>query len=180
VRRRGPGAAAALAVAALAIAAASAAVAAELLKPGDAFPAWRLRDQSGKEVASSSLAGTTYVLWFYPKAMTPGCTAEAGQFRDAYAKFQAAGVEVLGVSLDSPADNAEFAKRESLPFRLLSDDGTLAVAVGAASASDQRARRISYLVDGSGRVLRAYPDVRPAEHATQVLQDVAAVPSPAR
>ena len=76
---------------------------------------------------------------------------------------------------DAPAANAEFAAKESLPFRLLSDDGTLAVAVGAASGSDQRARRISYLVGGDGKVVRAYPEVQPAAHAGQVLLDVSQI-----
>jgi len=145
----------------------------EMLKAGDAFPAWELVDQTGAKVASTNFAGKIYLLWFYPKAMTPGCTAEGCALRDNFAGFQKAGIEVVGVSFDDPKDNAEFIKKHNFPFRLLSDTKRqLAVAVGAAdSLSRLWARRISYLV-GDGKVLKAYADVNPGKHATQVLADV--------
>jgi peroxiredoxin Q/BCP len=149
----------------------------ELLKPGDAFPQWRLADNTGAEVTSAGLAGKTYLLWYYPKAMTPGCTKEGCTLRDNFAGFQSAGVEVLGVSFDDPKTNAEFVVQEHFPFRLLSDsDKQLAVAVGAAdSTARPLARRISYLVGPDGKVLRAYGDVKPAEHAGEVLKDLKAI-----
>jgi peroxiredoxin Q/BCP len=154
---------------------ASSAAAQGMLKAGDAFPVWQLADQTGAKVASADLAGKTYLLWFFPKAMTPGCTKEGCTLRDNYAGFQKAGVEVLGISFDDPKTNAEFVKEQHFPFRLLSDSGkTLAVAVGAAdSPSRLWARRISYLVGPDGKVLKAYPDVDPAKHAGEVLADVA-------
>ena len=154
---------------------AASATAGGMLKAGDAFPAWQLADQTGAMVASTDLAGKTYLLWFYPKAMTPGCTAEGCALRDNFTGFQQAGVEVVGVSFDDPADNAEFIKKHNFPFRLLSDaKKTLAVAVGAAdSPSRLWARRISYLVGPDGRVLKAYADVNPAKHAGEVLTDLA-------
>src|ERR1051325_8210384 len=119
-----------------------------LLDPGDAFPAWTLSDQTGATVSSRDLAGKTYLLWFYPKAMTPGCTTEGDGLRDSFAAFQ----ERRG---------------ERFPFRLLSDDKRLlAVAVGAADSSAQPvARRISYLVGPDGRVRAVYGSGRPATHA---------------
>lgn len=146
---------------------------AELLRPGDAFPDWSLTDHTGKVVRASDLAGKPYLLWFYPKAMTSGCTAEGRQLRDRFADFQKRGVEVLGVSFDEPAKNAEFVRAEEFPFRLLSDrDHALAVAVGAARSADQStATRISYLVGRDGKVRRAYGEVSPASHAGQVLDD---------
>src|SRR6266436_4652077 len=137
-----------------------------LLAPGDAFPAWTLSDQTGATVSSRDLAGKTYLLWFYPKAMTPGCTAEGDGLRDSFATFQARGVEILGVSFDAPADNATFVRQQSFPFRLLSDaDRTLATAVGAASDRSQPvARRISYLIGPDGKVVKVYPQVTPATH----------------
>ena len=152
---------------------AGAVVAAEMLKPGDAFPRWALQDHTGTEVTSPSLAGKVYLLWYYPKALTPGCTKEGCALRDSYADFQKLGVEVLGVSFDEPKDNAEFVSTHKLPFRLLSDTKKeLAVAVGAAdSPSRLWARRVSYLVGGDGKVLVAYRDVDPATHAQQVLTD---------
>jgi peroxiredoxin Q/BCP len=148
-------------------------VRADLLRPGDPFPDWSLRDQAGKVVRASDLAGKPYLLWFYPKAMTPGCTAEGRQLRDRFADFQKRGIEVLGVSFDAPEKNAEFVRAEAFPFRLLSDqDHALAVAVGAARSSDQStATRISYLVGPDGKVRRTYGEVSPASHAGQVLGD---------
>ncbi len=151
------------------------ALAAGMLKPGDAFPAWKLTDQAGKEVSSTELAGTTYLLYFYPKAMTPGCTKEGCALRDNYTGFEKAGVQILGVSFDAPATNAKFVEKEKFPFRLLSDtDKKLAVEVGAADSTSRLwARRISYLVGPDGKVLEAYPDVNPGAHAGQVLADLA-------
>jgi peroxiredoxin Q/BCP len=150
-----------------------------LLAVGDAFPAWTLVDQTGAPVTSKDLAGKTYLLWFYPKAMTPGCTAEGRGLRDRFDAFREKGVVVLGVSFDPPADNARFVASEGFPFRLLSDrDRALAVAVGAAdSTAEKTARRISYLVGPDGRVLRVYPAVDPAGHAARVLDDLPAAPA---
>src|SRR5215831_5235210 len=72
--------------------------AAALLKAGDAFPAWSLTADTGATMSSKDLAGKTYVLWFFPKAMTPGCTAEGRSFRDEAGAFQQEGVTILGMS----------------------------------------------------------------------------------
>ena len=150
----------------------------DMLKPGDAFPAWTLVDQTGAAVTSASLAGKTYLLWFYPKAQTPGCTAEGNGLRDQFPAFQARGVEILGVSFDAPDANAAFVKAQTFPFRLLSDqDKTLADAVGASGGFGLYAKRISYLVGPDGKVVKAYAEVTPATHASDVLRDVG--PSPA-
>ena len=149
---------------------------AEMLKPGDRFPDWALSDQTGTTVSSRDLAGKTYLLWFYPKAQTPGCTAEGDALRDSFVAFQKEKVEIIGVSFDDPKANAEFVRAEKFPFRLLSDrDHKLALAVGAAQSSEQPvATRVSYLVDGNGKVLKAYAQVAPASHAGQVLADLPA------
>jgi thioredoxin-dependent peroxiredoxin len=145
-----------------------------MLKAGDAFPAWTFKDQTGAVVKSADLAGKSYLMWYYPKALTPGCTREGCELRDSFAAFQKAGVEVLGVSFDDPAKNAEFVATHRFPFRLLSDsDKTFAVQVGAADSTSRLfARRISYLVGPDGKVRFAYADVDPATHASQVLADV--------
>jgi len=114
-----------------------AAVAAAMLAEGAAFPAWTLPDQSGKTVSSKDLAGKTYLVWFYPKAQTPGCTAEGRGLRDKIEDFRKRGVEIVGVSFDAPDANKAFVEAEGFPFRLLSDqDRTLAQAVGAADSKD--------------------------------------------
>ena len=161
-----------IALAALAIA--RVATAGGLLQVGDKFPDWRLPDHTGAMVAAKDLAGKTYLVWFYPKAQTPGCTAEGRGLRDRFDDFRARGVEIVGVSFDAPDANAAFVKAESFPFRLLSDqDRTLARAVGAADAADTPvARRISYLVGPDGTVRRVYGTVTPASHAADVLADV--------
>jgi thioredoxin-dependent peroxiredoxin len=142
-----------------------------LLKVGDPFPSWTMSDQTGAKVSSSDLGGKTYLLWFYPKAMTPGCTAEGRGLRDEVDAFRKQGVEILGVSFDDPATNEAFVKAESFPFRLLSDQTRqLAVRVGAAdSTSAPVARRISYLVGPDGKVRQVYASVNPASHAKDVL-----------
>jgi thioredoxin-dependent peroxiredoxin len=148
--------------------------AAALLGPGDAFPTWSLADHTGARLSSRDLAGRTYLLWFYPRAQTPGCTAEGLSLKNKYDEFQRRRVEVLGVSLDAPEANAAFVKAEGFPFRLLSDtDRTLATAVGAVRSPAQPvASRISYLIGPDGKVLHAYPDVDPTTHATTVLHDL--------
>lgn len=164
-----------LALVVTAVALASVAHAAALLTAGGSFPSWSMRDQKGATVTSQDLAGKTYLLWYYPKAGTPGCTAEGIALRETYPKLQAAGVEVLGVSFDEPADNAAFAEAQGFPFRLLSDDGALAVQVGAAESREQGAtRRISYLVGPDGKILKSYDTVDPKAHAQQVLTDATA------
>jgi peroxiredoxin Q/BCP len=145
------------------------------LEAGAAMPEWSLPDQNSVVVRSSDLAGKTYLLWFYPKAQTPGCTVEARGLRDRFAPLEKAGVTVLGVSFDDPASNKAFVEAETLPFRLLSDeDRKLALAVGAADSGSSRfARRISYLVGGDGKVRKAWTAVDPATHAAEVLAETA-------
>ena len=159
---------------AVAVPGASAADAPGLLKIGDAFPAWSLRDHTGAVVTSQSLAGKPYLLWYYPKAQTPGCTTEGRGLRDRFADFQKQGVEVVGVSFDEPDANAAFVKAEGFPFRLLSDtDHALARKVGAATSDAQPvASRISYLVGPDGKVKKVYGAVTPATHAGDVLSDL--------
>ena len=153
---------------------ASVADASPLLNVGDPFPTWSLRDQTGAVVTSQSLAGKPYLLWYYPKAQTPGCTTEGRGLRDRFGDFQKQGVEIVGVSFDEPAANAAFVKAEGFPFRLLSDtDHALARKVGAATSDTQPvASRISYLVGPDGKVKKAYDAVTPATHAGDVLSDL--------
>jgi peroxiredoxin Q/BCP len=144
---------------------------AAMLAVGEKFPDWELRDQTGHPFASSELAGKRYLLWYYPKAMTPGCTKEGRALAAEHGAFEEAGITILGVSFDEPTDNAEFARSELFPFRLLSDiERNLAVAVGAAD-DDQAAyaRRVSYLVGADGKIEKVFDDVDPETHAKDVL-----------
>lgn len=152
---------------------------ASMLKVGDPFPSWKLTDHTGAAVSSSDLAGKTYLLWFYPKAMTSGCTKEGQGLRDRDAEFKELHLTIFGVSFDAPAANAEFVQKEAFPFALLSDqDHKLATAVGAVWVSAQpMASRVSYLVGPDGKVLKAYESVDPSKHAEEVARDVRALAS---
>lgn len=145
-----------------------------MLRPGDPFPPFSLPAHDGETVSSEALAGAPYLLYFYPKAGTPGCTRQACAFRDRWQDVAAAGLTVLGVSYDRPRANRAFVERDGLPFRLLSDvDRALAGRVGARSSLLPVPKRVSYLVGADGRVLKAYPKVRPDGHAAEVLADLA-------
>src|SRR6185437_3792526 len=91
------------------------------LATGDVAPAFTLADADGKDVSLSDFSGRKVVVYFYPAAMTPGCTTEACDFRDSLVRLQNNGYEVLGVSPDEPAKLAQFAEQEHLTYPLLSD-----------------------------------------------------------
>ena len=144
----------------------------EMLAPGDPFPAFELTANDGSVVRSADLAGTPYLLYFYPKADTPSCTREACEQRESWAQVEGLVLKVFGVSYDTPDTNAKFAAKYHLPFLLLSDsDKSLAKQVGAARALLPLPKRISYLVGADGTVLKAYPSVDPATHDDEVLAD---------
>lgn len=91
------------------------------LKEGQKAPDFKAKDQDGKEISLDQFAGKTVVLYFYPKDDTPGCTAEACDFRDNYQGLIAKGIVVLGVSTDDEKSHEKFAKKHNLPFTLLAD-----------------------------------------------------------
>lgn len=91
------------------------------LEPGTAAPDFSLIDQDGSSVALADLRGEKVVLYFYPAAMTPGCTTQACDFRDSIGSLQGAGYRVIGISRDEPSTLAEFRERDGLTFTLLSD-----------------------------------------------------------
>lgn len=146
----------------------------DLLKVGDAFPAFNLADENGKQFSSALLQGKPFLIWFYPKAMTSGCTKEGCELRDNFSAFRQAGVEVIGVSFDAPAANKKFKEKNAFPFPLLSDgDRQLALKVGAVESPKALwPKRISYLVGADGKVLKVYPKVSPSDHAKEVLADL--------
>ncbi len=116
---------------------------------------------------------------FYPKDNTPSCTIEAREFNDLLDDFTAAGTAVIGVSTDSAATHARFARREGLRFSLATDaDGTLADAFGAANRLVQgiRAKRVTFLIDTDGRIARVWDRVNPHTHPLDVLDAVRALP----
>ena len=149
--------------------------------PGDAVPAFSLMADDGSQVSSESLLGTRYVLYFYPKDDTPGCTAQACSMRDSHARVRSAGMEVFGVSPDSVASHRRFRAKYQLPFRLLADEGhVVAEAFGVWVDKSFRGRdykgveRTTFVIGADGRVERILERVKPMEHVDLLLGTVAA------
>lgn len=143
---------------------------------GQKAPSFELLDQDGAVVRSSDLAGSPYVLYFYPKDNTPGCTQEACDFRDRFPEFSGSGIRVFGVSPDSARSHAGFREKYQLPFPLLVDsEKELAKAYGVWEKKKNYGReymgivRSTFVVDGAGVVRKAYRGVRVAGHADAVL-----------
>lgn len=150
-----------------------------MLEVSENAPTFTLRDHHDEPVSLSDFAGRPVVLYFYPRADTPGCTTEACGFRDVWDEFEARGVTVLGVSDDPVDDLAAFAEKYDLPFRLLSDpDGEVAAAYGSYGEKNMFGRtfdgvfRNTYVVGPDGRVVAAYPNVDPEGHADALLADL--------
>ena len=146
------------------------------LAEGGKAPAFSLPDETGTEVSSASLAGKPYVIYFYPKDDTPGCTKEACDFRDNLKAFNSAKVRVLGVSPDDPKRHAKFKEKYGLNFTLLSDvDKTLISAYGIWIKKLNYGReymgvqRSTFLIDKSGKIAKAWNGVRVPGHVEAVL-----------
>jgi peroxiredoxin Q/BCP len=129
-------------------------------------------------LSSSSLEGTPYVLYFYPKDDTPGCTAEACDFRDSLARFGSQGIRVIGVSPDAPATHARFREKYGLNFTLLSDaEKALANAYGVWVKKQNYGReymgveRSTFVVDKNGVVRKVWRGVRVPGHVDKVLSE---------
>jgi dipeptidyl aminopeptidase/acylaminoacyl peptidase/peroxiredoxin len=141
------------------------------LNAGDAAPDFELADEAGATRRLADYRGKPLLLWFYPKADTPGCTAQGCGLRDQWPEFAQRGIAVLGISFDAAADNAAFRSKYELPFPLLSDTArAMAIAYGAAEDAQARAaRRIGVLVDAEGKVVKYWPRVDPRSFAATVL-----------
>jgi len=146
------------------------------LKEGDKAPAFAVTDGEGNLVRSKDLRGKKFVLYFYPKDDTPGCTKEACSFRDSFAKFKKRGIEVFGVSLDSEKSHQKFTKKFDLPFRLLADtDRKLSESFGTYGQKKFMGRtymgvnRMTFLIDEKGKIGKIFGKVKPENHADEVL-----------
>jgi peroxiredoxin Q/BCP len=146
------------------------------LEAGDAAPDFSLQDADGSTVSLADLAGSTTVLYFYPKDDTTGCTAEACEFRDLAPDYDAAGARVIGVSPDPVASHAKFRDKYGLSFTLLSDpDHELAEAYGVWVEKTMYGRthmgveRSTFVIGPDGRLTHALYKVRPKGHAASIL-----------
>jgi peroxiredoxin Q/BCP len=150
-----------------------------MLDIGDTAPAFELPDQHGDDVALADFEGQHVVLYFYPRANTPGCTTEATGFRDAWDEFQDRDIAVLGVSDDPVSDLEPFAEQYELPFRLLSDeDGSVASAYDSYGEKNMFGNtfdgvfRNTYVIGPGGTIEHAYEDVSPEDHVEEILADL--------
>jgi peroxiredoxin Q/BCP len=148
-----------------------------MLQPGDTAPDFTLPDQNGDPVTLSKLRGRNVVLYFYPKADTPGCTAQACGVRDHHADYSQAGAVVLGVSPDQVKAVSKFDLRYGLGFPLLADqDHAVAEAYGVWVEKSMYGRkymgneRTTFLIDPEGRISQVLRKVKPGEHDDLVLE----------
>lgn len=149
------------------------------LEPGDVAPDFTLPDADGSQLSLSSLRGKSVVVYFYPAAMTPGCTKEACDFRDSLSGLASAGFAVLGVSPDSPAKLAKFRDRDGLNFPLLSDpEHTVLEAYGAYGEKMMYGKkttgviRSTFVVGPDGKVERAYYGVKATGHVARLRREL--------
>lgn len=148
-----------------------------MVKEGQAAPSFTLQDDEGNTVSLSDYAGRKFVLYFYPKDDTPGCTTEACEFRDEFAEFRTRGIAIVGVSADSPESHAKFKAKYHLNFTLLSDpDKKVMDAYGVLKekSTDGKKRvgveRTTFIIDGNGTINKVFSRVKAGGHADEVLK----------
>jgi thioredoxin-dependent peroxiredoxin len=151
------------------------------LAPGDVAPDFSLTDADGQQVTLSGLRGQRVIVYFYPAAMTPGCTKEACDFRDNLGVLAGAGLTVLGISPDKPEKLARFRDKEALNFTLLADpDREVLRAYGAYGEKMNYGKktvgviRSTFVIGADGKVERAYYNVRATGHVERLRKDLAA------
>ena len=151
-------------------------------KVGENAPDFTLKDQHGNEHALSDERGKWVLVYFYPKDDTPGCTKEACALRDNFPKFGKLNVAVLGISVDPVERHKKFSEKYKLPFTLLADEGKEVVAQYGVwgikkfmGREYMGTRRMSFLIDPEGKVVKVYEKVNPVAHAEEVLADLDAL-----
>ncbi|MEU8270359.1 thioredoxin-dependent thiol peroxidase [Sphaerisporangium sp. NPDC049002] len=149
------------------------------LEPGDAAPDFTLPDAEGTGTSLESFRGKRVILYFYPAAMTPGCTKQACDFRDSLDSLAAAGITVLGVSKDTPQKLAKFTERDALTFPLLSDpDLAVHQAYGAYGEKTMYGRttvgvlRSTFVIDADGKIEKALYNVKATGHVARLRKDL--------
>ena len=150
-----------------------------MLEKGTSAPDFKLDDQDGNPVSLADFKGKKVLLWFYPKASTPGCTIEGQEFRDEFQNFQEKNTVILGMSADSVKSQKNFCEKQNFPFSLVSDPEKTTIrkyeAIGLKKMYGREYEgifRISYLIDENGLIQKTYGKVKPKEHAKEVLEDL--------
>jgi len=149
------------------------------LEPGDTAPDFTLPDADGKPVSLAEFRGRKVIVYFYPAAMTPGCTTQACDFRDNLSSLHATGFSVLGISPDDPAQLAEFRERDAVTFPLLSDTDKKTLNAYGAYGEKQRygktvigVIRSTFVVDEDGKIERAMYAVKATGHVARLRQEL--------
>jgi len=143
----------------------------------DKAPDFNTTDENGKGVALKDFRGKTVVLYFYPKADTPGCTKEACEFRDTYKRIEKTGAVLLGISADTAASQKKFLDKFSLPFPLLADaEKKIADKFGVVKEKNMYGRKVmgiartTFVIGPDGKIQHIFNNVKPEGHAEQVLE----------
>lgn len=149
------------------------------LPAGSTAPGFSFEDREGQQRHTDELAGKAFVVYFYPRDDTPGCTKEACSFRDHYAEISGLGATVIGVSPDSLPSHRRFREKFGLPFGLAADtDKSIARAYGTLGPKKFMGRayegihRVTFIVDAEGRICEVFDKVKPAEHAEEVIDSL--------
>ena len=147
------------------------------MKVNDKAPEFTLPDQNGEEISLKQYRGKYVVLYFYPRADTPGCTIEACEFRDSYKKMQKSGAILLGISPDTSKAQNKFAEKFDLPFTLLADaDKKVANAYQTVKEKNMYGKkvmgvaRMTFIIGPDGKIIHIFDKVKPEGHAEQVLE----------
>ena len=138
------------------------------LAVGTDAPAFTVKDTNGNNVSLSDLAGKTVVLYFYPKDDTPGCTKQACSFRDASVDYQGKDIVVLGVSVDDETSHQQFTEKYNLNFPLLADTEKTMIKAYEVDGGG-KAQRVTYVIDGNGKIIHVDASVNTGSHASDVL-----------
>jgi peroxiredoxin Q/BCP len=148
-----------------------------MVKEGDMVPKFELEDSNGNKVKSADYKGKKHVIYFYPKDFTPGCTIEADEFSKNYNKFKKAGIDIIGISKDDVDSHKKFCEKMKIPFVLLADTKTeVSKKFGVWGKKKFMGReymgvvRSTFLVDEKGKIIKAFPKVKAAGHANEVLE----------
>ena len=149
------------------------------LKEGDKSPAFAGKDQNGEIVSSESLKGKRVILFFYPKDMTPGCTAEACNLGENYSELQKRGFEVIGVSADDEKRHQKFIDKYSLPFKLIADTGVeVIIAFGVWGLKKVMGKeydgihRTTFVIGADGVLEKVITKVKTKDHTAQILEEL--------
>ena len=152
----------------------------DLLKIGENAPKFSLSNYNGEKVSLSDFKGENIILWFFPKANTPGWTVEGYGFRDEFKDFENSGYKIIGVSADSLNKQKKFVEKYSFPFYMLCDESKEMLKFYKVWALKKfmgreymGILRITYIIDGNGKISKVYDQVKTKTHAQDILADIA-------